>query len=111
MNDAITITRTELERLIESIVERKLAARIGVPKPTRHYPPRKAISVPLAVKLTGLSTSTIKRLDKNPGHTNYPGRNTTAKILAAWAQLYRFDKRINRQARAANRPLLGAERR
>ena len=44
----------------------------------RRYAKRKTISIRLASEITGLSESTIKRLDKDPGNTNYPGRNSTA---------------------------------
>ena len=110
MDATITITLSALERLVETIVERKLATSLNKAKHTRHYPPRKAISVLLAARITGLSTSTINRLDKYPGNTNYPGRNATVKMLAAWAQLYGTHKRLARKIRAANRPMLGAER-
>ena len=73
----------------------------------RHYATRKSISVSQAAEITGLSESTIKRLDKDPKNTNYPGRNATAKILAAWAHLYRDGKIAAREVRAANRPMLG----
>ena len=78
--------------------------------PGRSYATRKTISVPLAAKITGLSESTIKRLDKDPKNTNYPGRNATAKMLAAWARLRMSDKRSAQEVRAANRPLLGRPR-
>ncbi len=78
--------------------------------PGRSYATRKTISVPLAAKITGLSESTIKRLDKDPKNTNYPGRNATAKMLAAWARLRMSDKRSVQEVRAANRPLLGRPR-
>ena len=71
----------------------------------RRYSTRKTISIAMAARITGLGTSTIKRLDKDPKNTNYPGRNSSAKILAAWAQLYRGDKIAAREVRTANRPL------
>ena len=74
---------------------------------SRRYPTRKAIAVPMAAAITGLSESTIKRLDKDPKNTNYPGRNATAKMLAAWAKIYRGDKLAAREVRAANRPCIG----
>ena len=61
----------------------------------------------MAAAITGLSESTIKRLDKDPKNTNYPGRNATAKMLAAWAQLHKGDKFAAGEVRAANRPQLG----
>ena len=73
----------------------------------RRYSTRKAIAVPMAAAITGLSESTIKRLDKDPKNTNYPGRNATAKMLAAWAKMYRGDKLAAREVRAANRPYIG----
>ena len=73
----------------------------------RRYPTRKAIAVPMAAAITGLSESTIKRLDKDPKNTNYPGRNATAKMLAAWAKMYKWDKLAAREVRAANRPCIG----
>ena len=73
----------------------------------RRYATRKTLSVPYAAKITGLSESTIKRLDKDPKNTNYPGRNSTPQMLAAWARLYRNGKIAAREVRAANRPLLG----
>ena len=73
----------------------------------RRYPTRKAIAVPMAAVITGLSESTIKRLDRDPKNTNYPGRNSTAKMLAAWAKMYKGDKLAAREVRAANRPRLG----
>ena len=79
----------------------------AAPSPVRHYPTRKALTVPVAAAITGLSESTIKRLDKNPRNTNYPGRNSTPQILGAWAQLYRTNKFAAREVRAANRPRLG----
>jgi len=78
--------------------------------PDRRYATRKAISIPRAAEITGLSESTIKRLDKDPKNTNYPGRNSTPQMLAAWAQLYRNGKIAAREVRAANRPLLGHNR-
>jgi len=66
-----------------------------------------AISASAAAMITGLSESTIKRLDKDPKNTNYPGRNSTAKILAAWAKMYKGDKLAAREVRAANRPCIG----
>jgi len=75
--------------------------------PVRRYPTRKAITVARAAEITGLSESTIKRLDKDPKNTNYPGRNTTVKILGAWARLHRESKLAAREVRAANRPRLG----
>ena len=79
--------------------------------PDRRYATRKAISIPRAAEITGLSESTIKRLDKDPKNTNYPGRNSTPQMLAAWARLYRNGKIAAREVRAANRPLLGHARR
>lgn len=79
--------------------------------PDRRYATRKAISIPRAAEITGLSESTIKRLDKDPKNTNYPGRNSTPQMLAAWAQLYSNGKIAAREVRAANRPLLGHARR
>ncbi len=76
----------------------------------RRYQTRKAITVPQAAAITGLSESTIKRLDKNPGNTNYPGRNSTAEILAAWAMIHDRNKCAARGVRAANRPRLGRGR-
>ena len=75
--------------------------------PVRRYSTRKAITVPRAAEITGLSESTIKRLDKDPKNTNYPGRNSTVRILAAWARLNRESKLAAREVRAANRPCLG----
>ena len=75
--------------------------------PVRHYPARKTVSVPMAAEITGLSESTIKRLDKDPKNTNYPGRNSTAEILAAWARVYRENRLAAREVRSANRPRLG----
>ena len=77
---------------------------------TRRYPTRKAIAVPMAAVITGLSESTIKRLDRDPKNSNYPGRNSTAKMLAAWAKIYKGDKLAAREVRAANRPCLGRGR-
>ena len=78
------------------------------PEPKRRsYSRRKAITQARAAEITGLSISTIKRLDMDPGNTNYPGRNATAKILAAWARIYREDRLAAREVRAANRPGLG----
>ena len=74
---------------------------------TRRYPTRKAITVPMAAAITGLSESTIKRLDKDPKNTNYPGRNSTAKMLSAWAKMYKGDRLAAREVRAANRPCIG----
>jgi len=76
-------------------------------KPSHHYKTRRSITIPMAAKITGLSESTIKRLDNDPKNTNYPGRNTTAKMLAAWAALRAADKIAAAEVRAANRPLLG----
>ena len=73
----------------------------------RRYATRKTLTIAQAAAITGLGRSTIKRLDKDPGNTNYPGRNATAKILAAWAQLRREGKIAVRAVRAANRPALG----
>ena len=78
--------------------------------PARRYATRKAISIPRAAEITGLSESTIKRLDKDPKNTNYPGRNSTPQMLAAWARLYSNGKIAPREVRAANRPLLGHNR-
>ena len=72
-----------------------------------HRPTRKAITVSTAAMITGLSESTIKRLDKDPKNTNYPGRNSTAKMLAAWAKMYKGDKLAAREVRASNRPCIG----
>ena len=83
------------------------AQRLRAVAPPRRYQARKAVSIAQAAAITGLSESTIKRLDRNPGNTNYPGRNSTAKILAAWAQLYRGGKLAARAVRDANRPRLG----
>ena len=77
---------------------------------TRRYPTRKAIAVPMAAVITGLSESTIKRLDRDPKNSNYPGRNSTAKMLAAWAKIYKGDKLAAREVRAANRPCIGRGR-
>ena len=76
----------------------------------RRYATRKTLTVAKTAAITGLSRSTIKRLDKNPRNTNYPGRNATAKILAAWAKLYKGERIAVREVRAANRPLLGHSR-
>lgn len=76
--------------------------------PSHRYAKRKTISIRLASEITGLSESTIKRLDKDPGNTNYPGRNSTAKILAAWSEMYGQDRLMRSEVRAANRPILGA---
>ena len=76
----------------------------------RRYATRRMLSVPCAAGITGLSESTIKRLDKDPKNTNYPGRNSTPQMLAAWARLYRNGKIAAREVRAANRPLLGCVR-
>ena len=90
----------------------KTPSPVSPPQPNRRsYATRKAISVPRAAEITELSESTIKRLDKDPGNTNYPGRNATAKILAAWARIYREDRLAAREVRAANRPGLGLDRR
>lgn len=78
------------------------------PEPFHRYAKRKTISVRLASEITGLSESTIKRLDKDPGNSNYPGRNSTAKILAAWSELHGQDRLMRSEVRAANRPILGA---
>ena len=75
--------------------------------PTRRYQTRKTITIAQAAAITGLSKSTIKRLDKDPANTNYPGRNSTAEILMAWAQMHGRDKCAARGVRAANRPRLG----
>ena len=83
----------------------------AVNTPARRYATRKAISIPRAAEITGLSESTIKRLDKDPKNTNYPGRNSTPQMLAAWARLYSNGKIAAREVRAANRPLLGHARR
>ena len=81
---------------------------VSPPNPNRRsYATRKAISVPCAAEITGLSESTIKRLDKDPKNTNYPGRNSTPQMLAAWARLYLNGKIAAREVRAANRPALG----
>ena len=79
-------------------------------EPPRRYPTRKSLTVPMAARLTGLSESTIKRLDRDPRNTNYPGRNSTPEMLAAWARLYREGKFAAQTVRAANRPLLGSRR-
>ena len=79
-------------------------------KPKQHYATRKFVSVALAAKVTGLSISTIKRLDKNPQNTNYPGRNSTVKILAAWGDMHRRMKLASREVNAANRPEFGLSR-
>ena len=79
----------------------------AAPSPVRHYSTRKALTSAQAADITGLSRSTIRRLDKDPGNTKYPGRNSTPQILAAWAQLYRASKFAAREVRAANRPRLG----
>ena len=78
--------------------------------PHRHYATRKTLTISQAATITGLSESTIKRLDKDPKNTNYPGRNSTAKILAAWANVYRQNILAAQEVRAANRPVLGAKR-
>lgn len=72
--------------------------------PSHRYAKRKTISVRLASEITGLSESTIKRLDKDPGNSNYPGRNSSAKILAAWSEMYSQDRLMRSEVRAANRP-------
>ncbi len=76
----------------------------------RRYSTRKSLTVPLAARLTGLSESTIKRLDRDPRNTNYPGRNSTPEMLAAWARLYREGKFAAQTVLAANRPLLVSPR-
>ena len=76
-------------------------------KPVRRYATRKAISVADAAAITGLGRTTIKRLDRDPKNTNYPGRNVSRRMLAAWARLYREGKLAAREVRAANRPSLG----
>lgn len=78
--------------------------------PRSRYATRKSITVPQAAALTGLSESTIKRLDKDPKNTNYPGRNSTAEMLVAWGRLHKQDALARAEVRAANRPLLGARR-
>ena len=75
--------------------------------PIRRYQTRKTITIAQAAAITGLSKSTIKRRDKDPANTNYPGRNSTAVILMAWAQMHGRDKCAARGVRAANRPRLG----
>ncbi len=76
----------------------------------RRYSTRKTISVAKAAEITGLGTTTIKRLDRDPKNTNYPGRNSTPHMLAAWARLYRQSKLAVGEVRAANRPCLGYRR-
>jgi len=76
----------------------------------RRYSTRKTISVAKAAEITGLGTTTIKRLDRDPKNTNYPGRNSTPQMLAAWARLYRQSKLAVGEVRAANRPCLGYRR-
>ena len=83
---------------------------VALPEPVasrRRYRTRKTLSVAMAAKLTGLGESTIKRLDNDPKNTNYPGRNVNAKMLVAWARIYRENKLAASEVRAANRPRYG----
>jgi len=99
-------THGELDQMIAEFVAQKPIAPSG-----RHYPPRKTISVPKAAKITGLSESTIKRLDKDPKNTKYPGRNVEEWILESWGNIYHKGEKIaRREVRNANRPLLGSKR-
>lgn len=99
-------TQGELDQMIAEFVSQKPIA-----PSRRHYSPRKAISVPKAAKITGLSESTIKRLDKDPKNTKYPGRNVEEWILESWGTRYHKEEKIaRREVRNANRPLLGSKR-
>ena len=113
IGDHVFAELAELFFVFRSLVpseRRAWATRSGPMPPVAvrsRRPTRKAITVSAAARLTGLSESTIKRLDRDPKNTNYPGRNSTAKILAAWAKMYKGDKLAAREVRAANRPRLG----
>lgn len=99
-------TKDEIDKMVADF-------KSAAPKETggRHYATRQAISVPRAAKLAGVSESTIKRLDKAPKNTKYPGRNVDEYILEAWGKKYRPNEKIaKREVRAANRPLLGNKR-
>ena len=99
-------TQGELEQMIAGFVAQKPIVSSG-----RHYATRKAISVRKAAKITGLSESTIKRLDKDPKNTKYPGRNVEEWILESWGTGYHKEEKIaRREVRNANRPSLGAKR-
>ena len=99
-------TQGELDQMIAEFVAPKPIAPLR-----RHYSPRKTISVPKAAKITGLSESTIKRLDKDPKNTKYPGRNVEEWILESWGTRYHKGEKIaRREVRNANRPLLGSKR-
>ena len=37
------------------------------------------------------SLEEIKRLDKDPKNTNYPGRNSTPEMLVVWGRLHKQD--------------------
>lgn len=79
--------------------------------PGHHYATRKAITISRAAELAGVSESTIKRLDKDPKNTQYPGRNVEEYILEAWGKKYRPNEQMaRREVRAANRPSLGDRR-
>ena len=93
-------TQEELEQMIAGFVAQKPIVSSG-----RHYATRKAISVRKAAE------STIKRLDKDPKNTKYPGRNVKEWILESWGNIYhKGEKTARREVRNANRPLLGAKR-
>lgn len=99
-------TQEELNELAAKYEE-----QIPILSSNRHYPTRKAISVPRAAELAGLSQSTIKRLDKDPKNTKYPGRNVEEWILEAWGKNYHKGEKIaHREVRAANRPYRGTYR-
>ena len=99
-------TQGELDQMVAGFAAQKPTASSG-----RHYSTRKAISVPKAAKITGLSESTIKRLDKDPKNTKYPGRNVEEWILESWGAIYHKGEKIaRREVRNANRPLLGSKR-
>lgn len=96
------------EELDQLIVEYEKSQPVATPK--RHYKTRKNITIEQAAQITGFDESTIKRLDKDPKNTKYPGRDAPVEYLAKWAKCYRDGKRMARSIKAANRPRLGAAR-
>ena len=79
MDETITITLSALERLIETIVDQKLAARRNNAKYARRRKPHVKVSLARAAAITGLSIGKLRTIEQKPvaERNGYPGRNGT----------------------------------
>ena len=77
MDATITIPLSALEQLIETIVERKLAARLSNLKPARRRKPHAKVSLARAAAITGLKIHQLRYIEthrQNHHNLGYPGR-------------------------------------